>query len=124
MNRPKIVLIVAFGLLLNAIYHFYNVIQMPYTGTFAWGVVSLLGAYGIFGLKKWSQYFIVFTAVFTISGWVDSTLQTYRNGWPYTDTASTIASFVPAFFLFAWWIAVSIYVIRLFSKQESKPETY
>jgi len=79
-------------------------------------VLSLVSAWGIWKLQAWSRYSIALIAVFSLAAWVDGTAQNYRKGlWPYEDTLSTVLSFVPAFFLILWWVAITIHTFRLLS---------
>ena len=116
--RPRTftVWLIALGLVLNGLYQSYVAIQSLSCSSLAWAAVSLASAWGIWKLRGWARYSIALIAVFSLAAWVDGTVQNYRKGlWPYGDTLSTVLSFVPAFFLILWWVAITIHTFRHFS---------
>lgn len=120
MKRTFIIWIIAIGLLFNALDMIYRNIESAniLISPFVWGAISITGAYGIFNLKKWSQYVIVILSTVTLTGWFDGLLQIYRTGWPYKDSISTFASIVPGFFFVLWWVGISIFIVLFFKKNK------
>lgn len=116
MRKPIGILAITGGLLLSAIYQIYNAFNAFLVSTFAWAGVAVVAAYGIFNLTRWSRYFVVMLAVFSIAGWVDLTTQTYGKGWPHSEVTATIISFVPAAFLLMWWICAAAFTINYIRK--------
>jgi len=117
-DRPRTytVWLIALGLVLNGLYHSFVAVQSLSLSFLAWAALSLASAWGIWQLRGWSRYSIALIAVFSLAAWVDGTVENYRKGlWPYGNTLSTVLSFVPAFFLILWWVAVAIHTFRLFS---------
>jgi len=110
--------LIALGLVLNGLYHSYVAVESLSLSLLASAALSLASAWGIWKLRGWSRYSIALIAVFSLTAWVDGTVQNYRKGlWPYGDKLTTVLSFVPAFFLILWWVAVTVHTFRLFSSR-------
>ena len=119
-DRPRTftVWLIALGLVLNGLYHSYVAVESLSLSLLASAALSLASAWGIWKLRGWSRYSIALIAVFSLTAWVDGTVQNYRKGlWPYGDKLTTVLSFVPAFFLILWWVAVTVHTFRLFSSR-------
>ncbi len=120
MTRTLTVWVIALGLVLNGLYQTYVAVDSLSSSSLAWAVLSVASGWGIWRLRVWSRYSIALLAIFSLAAWLDGTIQNYRRGlWPYHDMLSTVLSFVPAFFLILWWVAVTIHAFRLFSGQKT-----
>ncbi len=119
MKRSIGVYIITVGLLLNGGYLFFNAIKAPYMSSFAWSAISITAGVGVMRMTYWSQFILGMLALFSVAGWVDGLIQSYKTGWPYQNTlAETLISLFPGICLVLWWFFASVFMAKTLKKNK------